>query len=327
MYHINISDLKRLAKKERKNNPSIKNHADSLDIIAKRYNYDSWNSLLDSSKIMISGENINQDKFNNEKLLFRATDGRVYTFANNETADTCYITDKFSRLTFIPNTDTPEQIIINAIEQFNKEVKYFINLLKYDVHEELYTYLVNMLLSTHYDETNKTNNIFIERAKRMLRLVCYVFRCSSLTKNFENFRSLFELEKLLNAIIDNKLETNHRVLDFLETIYYDEPLKKGHLNISYDHLQQSGFLSMHISLIFSHLDLSVKAFNPYKSNLHVINNLIMNDRTTQYALIVAKEGLSTTNVAFQKYNILKEQSKNFIDTNILRNVLIYFENN
>lgn len=41
MYHINISDLKRLAKKERKNNPSIKNHADSLDIIAKRYNYDS----------------------------------------------------------------------------------------------------------------------------------------------------------------------------------------------------------------------------------------------------------------------------------------------
>lgn len=32
MYHINISDLKRLAKKERKNNPSIKNISKTIII-------------------------------------------------------------------------------------------------------------------------------------------------------------------------------------------------------------------------------------------------------------------------------------------------------
>lgn len=323
MYHINISDLKRLAKKERKNNPSIKNHADSLDIIAKRYNYDSWNSLLDSSKIMISDENINQDKFNNEKLLFRSSDGRLYTFASHETIDTCYITDSLSRLTLIPDTESPEYILINAIEQFNEEVKTFINLLKNDVHEELYTYLANIMLSSHYDGTKK-NNIFIERAKRMCRVVCYVFRESKMNKNFKNFRSLFVLEKLLNTIIDNKLENNHRVLDFLDTIYYTEPLKKNNLAITFDHLQQSGFLAMQMTLVLSHLDLFVKVFKPHNSNLHIINNLIIDDKDTNFALLVAKEGLSIKNIAFCKYNILKE--KNVIDEQILKNVLIYFEN-
>lgn len=59
----------------------------------------------------------------------------------------------------------------------------------------------------------------------------------------------------------------------------------------------------------------------------------MHVSTTEYILIVAKEcsltvllGLSTTNVAFQKYNILKQQSKNVVDDKILNNVLTYFKN-
>lgn len=52
MKYVTIADLKKQAKKERKNNNSIKNHAESLDIVAKKNNFDSWSELIDSSVIL-----------------------------------------------------------------------------------------------------------------------------------------------------------------------------------------------------------------------------------------------------------------------------------
>jgi hypothetical protein len=52
MNYITIADLKKQAKKERKNNNSIKNHADSLNLVAKQNNFDSWSDLIDKSVIL-----------------------------------------------------------------------------------------------------------------------------------------------------------------------------------------------------------------------------------------------------------------------------------
>ena len=57
MNYITIADLKKQAKKERKNNNSIKNHADSLNIVAKQNNFDSWSDLIDKS-VILKKENI-----------------------------------------------------------------------------------------------------------------------------------------------------------------------------------------------------------------------------------------------------------------------------
>lgn len=59
MQYIKISELKKQAKKERKNNPSLKNHSDSLNYIAKKNNFDTWENLLNNSVILINNETSN----------------------------------------------------------------------------------------------------------------------------------------------------------------------------------------------------------------------------------------------------------------------------
>jgi len=54
MKYITISDLKNQAKKIRKNNTAIKNHAESLDIVAKQNDFNSWTELLDNAVILKS---------------------------------------------------------------------------------------------------------------------------------------------------------------------------------------------------------------------------------------------------------------------------------
>jgi len=49
MKYIKLTELKKEAKKQRKNNPQIKNQADSLNIIAKKNNQKSWTNLIDNS--------------------------------------------------------------------------------------------------------------------------------------------------------------------------------------------------------------------------------------------------------------------------------------
>lgn len=49
---ISISDLKKQAKINRKNNNNLSNHSESLKAIANEYNYDSWEKLLDSSYLI-----------------------------------------------------------------------------------------------------------------------------------------------------------------------------------------------------------------------------------------------------------------------------------
>jgi hypothetical protein len=50
---ISISDLKKQAKIARKQNNNLSNHSQSLKAIAQSYDYDSWESLLDSAYLMV----------------------------------------------------------------------------------------------------------------------------------------------------------------------------------------------------------------------------------------------------------------------------------
>ena len=61
MKYINISTLKKQAKRNRKNNQNIKNHAESLNLIAREYNFDKWEDLIDNSVLLIQTD-IKQDK-------------------------------------------------------------------------------------------------------------------------------------------------------------------------------------------------------------------------------------------------------------------------
>ena len=52
MNYTTITQLKKEAKKLRKNNNNIKNHSDSLNIIAEEHNFNNWDDLLNHSVIL-----------------------------------------------------------------------------------------------------------------------------------------------------------------------------------------------------------------------------------------------------------------------------------
>lgn len=56
MTNIKVLSLKKQAKLKRKNNNSIKNHNDSLNIIAKENGYKNWQDLLNSAEIKVKSK-------------------------------------------------------------------------------------------------------------------------------------------------------------------------------------------------------------------------------------------------------------------------------
>lgn len=326
MQYINISELKKLSKKERKNNPSIKNHADSLDVIAKKHQYDSWPDLLDSSRIVIKDNELDEESFNNKKILFKGRDGRIYNFRNHSDGSNTYFHDEMTRLSFIDyesEKETDVQIIINAIESFNKEIKYFYELLKTDDHEKLYSYISRRFLPDSYNYSDDYS-IWPDKAKILCRVISYVFVNSKMDKTFKNLRSLLILKNLLNAIVDNDLQSNHRIIDFLETIHYQRKLdkdKKFDLNDSV--LEQVGFLAMQLTESLGVWDTSFKTFSPKNPNVNTIKNMLSKDNETMFSLGFAKKYIGSKSLAIHKYNLMLEKKRE-IDDNVLQEVLEYF---
>ena len=60
MKYITIADLKKMAKKERKKNNNIKNHADSLNLIANKNNFSNWSELIDNAVLIKSNKEISE---------------------------------------------------------------------------------------------------------------------------------------------------------------------------------------------------------------------------------------------------------------------------
>lgn len=317
MQYVNISDLKKQAKKERKNNPSIKNHAESLKHIANKYNFNSWSELLDSSKITA----------NNEKVLFQDDHGNIYTYSEN---NRIYFHDENSRISLINKRtnilqkNSNEKIIINAIEQLNAEISSFYNLLKHDEYEELYSFVSKNLLVYPFQENN---SIWPDRARILCRVVSYVFRNSDCEKTFANFRRLVNLENLLCAILKNDLESNHRVIDFLEIIQYNQKLEKNKpIKIEHENLEQNAFLAMQMTCGLGVWDSAFLSFEPENANINTIRYIMNNNRDALFTLGMAKKHINPRNLAFYEYLLMLEKDKNSItNEDTLKNVLNYFE--
>jgi hypothetical protein len=97
MKYIKISDLKKEAKQERKNNKDIKNHSESLNLIANKYNKDKWEDLLDSSVLIIKKDNNHLiDVFEKiiEHSIIEIEDIQDVFNSNDESAITDYILSK-----------------------------------------------------------------------------------------------------------------------------------------------------------------------------------------------------------------------------------------
>lgn len=77
MQYITIKELKSLAKKERKNNTLLKNHTESLDLIASKYNHRSWEALIDASVLILKDEKDMSTK-TPELLLNKIIDNALY---------------------------------------------------------------------------------------------------------------------------------------------------------------------------------------------------------------------------------------------------------
>jgi len=60
MKNVKVSDLKKYAKKRRKNNSKIKNQSESLDLVANEYNKKNWKSLIDDCVLPL--EDIQSEK-------------------------------------------------------------------------------------------------------------------------------------------------------------------------------------------------------------------------------------------------------------------------
>lgn len=320
MNYVTIADLKKMAKKERKNNNNIKNHAESLNIIAEKYNYKSWTELLDSTMIALDNKK-NED----EKRLFRDNIGNIYTYSESNKE---YFHDVNSKISIIKNNnsekESSEQIIINVIEQFNKEISYFYNLLKYDEEEELYAYISKNFLSSinedHY-------SIWPNKARILCRVVCYVFRKSEKKKNFNNFFELFSLENLLKEISDNNLSLDHRVIDFLETINYKEKIDKNKkINITEEHLNQNGYLTMQMTCSLQVWKSAFYSFSEFNSNINTIKKIIEGNKDILFSLGLAKKHINPKNIAFYEYNLMLEKNIEIIrDSSTLEKVLDYFK--
>lgn len=82
MQYINVSTLKRQAKRNRKNNLNIKNHAESLNLVAQEYNFDKWEDLIDNSVLLIQSESKSKENNKNQELAESLIEITVWNISN-----------------------------------------------------------------------------------------------------------------------------------------------------------------------------------------------------------------------------------------------------
>lgn len=73
MTTISISELKKHAKLLRKNNKKIKNHSESLDLIASDYNFKKWDDLINNSSLIFHKKGVNNTRTILNSLLASET--------------------------------------------------------------------------------------------------------------------------------------------------------------------------------------------------------------------------------------------------------------
>lgn len=275
MQYITISDLKNQAKKLRKNNSSIKNHSDSLDTIAKKYNYDSWTELLNSSLIKIDNAKENCYSSNDESVSLTTSQG---TSLFNDNGISNFEKNLFSE----------------CVEQLYFEIKYFNSLLEHDENNELYNYFIKRFLR----HNNNPYDIWHERAEILAKVICTVFRKSKCNKDFLSFRKLIVLDNLINTIFEeNLIEIYNVELLFTKCLPFET---KNNYEITGDIRQQYGFLAMQYTEFLNYESMIQKVFE--KTLLTRENVALKIREKNMYILRYSKDYLSQNSDIFKKYD-------------------------
>lgn len=232
MNQISISSLKKEAKILRKNNDAIKNHNDSLNAIAKKYNFPNWQDLLDGSYINIEKShtlNLGKSELEIEQIPY----------------DIGFLADKLS----------------NVKEEIKKEYRKFIRLKNRD--SEYVTQRIKILVFNFLDY-NGDNNMERKKVESLIDYVCgtyflyteklgqqydliNIFDFAFFTKQNPFYQMPLSQQYELPIVIQNYFNLMDIPLDFFYGYHYDN---KGH---SYDH-----------ELIKAHLYPIMKTFQIFK---------------------------------------------------------------
>jgi len=283
MQYITISDLKNQAKKLRKNNTSIKNHSDSLDLIAQQYKYATWTELLNASLIKIKDET-----YDNSLTTTQGTS----SFDNG--------ISKFEK-----------NLFSECIEQLYFEIKYFNSLLEHDEDDELYYYFIRRFLP----QENNPYDKWYDRAKILAKVICTVFRKSKCKKDFSSFRELIIIDNLVNTISkENLIEIYDVAVLFTKCLPFET---QNNYEITGDIRQQYGFLAMKYTAFINYESTIQDIFE--QTLLTRENVALKIKEKNMYILKYAKDYLSQNSDIFRKYNRYIEMAKEDFDskTNIL----------
>lgn len=141
---ISISDLKKQAKIDRKQNNNLSNHSESLKALAQQYNFSSWEKLLDASYLVINNKpksfKKEQIHWHNHNMLEKLnkiaskmnTIHDEYSFLNNHAEYNALFNFFQINLLHVYNISTPIyqkmklviDFMINAFIEYRKDHKY-----------------------------------------------------------------------------------------------------------------------------------------------------------------------------------------------------------
>lgn len=259
MKYITIKDLKREAKNTRKNNNDLKNHMDSLNFVATKHNYSSWNELLDNSAIIIKpndpvyylNELIDEIIKQREIFIVLIKEGSYSELSS-------YMNERFLKLDALATNH----------KDYNSSLMW---------RERAKKLMVGVcLLYTHKRELNSRSLIENYLDLRNLSLENHIIY--DIQKYYEELKKYEDFKILTDEII-----IDHKIPESFGT----PP--------SFDTLQQWGFLTMHfyplmdIHHTMRKLGISTTnrndIINFLKDNMHLMNNnkyLDPNNKTTDY---------------------------------------------
>jgi hypothetical protein len=181
MQYIKISELKNQAKKDRKKNTNIKNHSESLDLIAKKYNFNSWANLIDGSAIIIP------DPSNKDRVLSGVTTPEGKKIYMDELDE--YIADRKQKDRL--------KLAKNLVNNIQNSINIF-----YEIFESGNPKTV----AHHFDKifNSESNLTYDQRDIKSLELIKVIYFIYFKTKkkdiDIKHFISLLSYDKLMNTI-------------------------------------------------------------------------------------------------------------------------------
>lgn len=181
MKYIKLSELKNQAKKDRKNNTNIKNHSESLDLIAKKYDFSSWANLIDGSAIIIP------DLSNKDRVLSSITTPEGKKLYQDELDE--YIIDRKQKDRL--------KLANNLVNKIQHSIIYF-----YEIFES-----GNPKIVAHYfEEVFKSDgelgrDQWNKKSIELIKVIYFIyFKTKKKKIDIKHFLSLLPYEKLMNTV-------------------------------------------------------------------------------------------------------------------------------